>query len=192
MTITKSLLFSSLCALSITAAACKGDKAGDKPGDKGAAGAKVADDDTAAAPPPAKLVYKKLGSLPLEANIPDDAKIDDNSATAGFPSVTIWASPTNFVSGAGDESFAAQTFDKAKEEIQKDPNPFKQFTKAEATPDGWRLEYELSSMIDKTPVYGFKARFQVDGKPYECGSNVNSAAERDTIKAACTSIRKAK
>ena len=181
MTITKSILFT--CSLSIAAVACKASDKNEAPV------AKTADPATAA---PAKLAWKKLGDLGLEASVPDDANIEDKSKSAGFPAVTVWATPTTFINGAGDDSLSAQTFDKAKEEIQKDPNPFKQFTKAETTPDGWRLEYELESMVDKKPVYGFKVRFKIDGKPYECGSNGDSTAERDNVIKLCTSIRKAK
>ncbi len=185
MTITKSILFT--CSLSIAAVACKASDKSEAPV------AKAADPATAAAAPaPAKLAWKKLGDLGLEASVPEDSNIEDKSATAHFPSVTVWANPTTFVNGAGEDSLSAQTFDKAKEEIQKDPNPFKQFTKAETTADGWRLEYELESMVDKKPVYGFKVRFKIDGKPYECGSNGDSTAERDAIIKLCTSIRKAK
>ena len=164
----------------MTIAACKsGDKA---PADQPAA--------AAATPTAAKLVYKPLGGLGLEAQVPDDANVDDNTKTAGFPSVTIWSQPTTFVNGAGDDSMSPQTFDAAKQEVQKDPNPFQKFTKQQATPDGWQLEYELQSMIEKKPVYGYKVRFKIDGKAFECGSNGNSTAERDAVVKLCSSIRK--
>jgi hypothetical protein len=162
----------------IALAACKA-------GDKAPAG-----EPAPAAAPAAKLVYKPLGGLGLDAQLPDDANVDDNTKTAGFPSVTIWAQPTTFVNGAGDDSASPQTFDAAKQEIQKDPNPFQKFTKQQTTPDGWQLEYELQSMVEKTPVYGYKVRFKIGGKPFECGSNGNSTAERDAVIKLCGSIRK--
>ena len=178
-TMTKTLFALSL-GLALTA--CKGgDKAGTTdPAAKGA--------DPAAAP--AKLVYKALGGLGLEAQVPEDANIEDSTKSAGFPSVSIYAQPTTFVNGAGEDSMSPQTFEAAKKEVQKDANPFKRFTKEETTADGWKLEYELESMIDKAPIYGYKVRFKVDGKPFECGSNGRSTAERDAIVKLCTSIRK--
>jgi hypothetical protein len=188
MTITKSNLFSVLL-LGLAVAGCHGGS-DDKSG--ATSGAKAVDDQGATAPAPAKFVTKPLGSLGLQASVPEDATIDDNSKTAGFPSITIASTPMTFVSGAGEDSLSAQTFDAAKQEVQKDPNPFKRFTKSEVTADGWKLEYELESMMDKTPVYGFKVHFKVDGKPFECGSNGGSTAERDTVIKICTSIQKAK
>jgi hypothetical protein len=180
-TLTKTFLFS-LCSLGLALAGCNGDKAGDQP----AAASKTAGAPAATA----KLVYKPLGSIGLEAEVPDDANIEDNTATAHFASVSIYASPTTFVMGAGDDSLEPQTFDAAKKEIQHDANTFKKFTKEEQTADGWRLEYELESMIDKTPVYGYSVRLKVAGKPFTCGSNTNSTAERDRVVKLCTSLRK--
>ena len=169
-----------LCSLAI---GCKGSS------DRAAAPAdKTASAEPAA--PAAKLVYKPLGTLGLDAQVPDDANIDDNTKGAGFASVTIWAQPTTFVMSAGEDSPQPSTFEAAKQEVKKDPNPFQKFTKQEQTPDGWVLEYELQSMIDKSPVYGYKRRFKIDGKPFECGSNGNSTAERDAVIKLCSSIRK--
>ena len=64
------------------------------------AGGTTAEKPAAAAAAPAKLSFKKLGSMGLEAEVPDDANIDDTTKGAGFPSVTIYASPTTFVSGS--------------------------------------------------------------------------------------------
>jgi hypothetical protein len=171
-----------LCTLAI---GCKG-------GDHAPAAADKTTGAEPAAPPAAKLAYKPLGALGLEAEVPDDANVDDNTKSAGFPSVTIWAQPTTFVNGAGADSMEPQTFDAAKQEVQKDPNPFQKFTKQEATSDGWKLEYELQSGIDKATIYGYKVRFKVDGKPFDCGSNGRSTAERDAVVKICSSIRKQK
>jgi hypothetical protein len=95
------------------------------------------------------------------------------------------------VFGGGDLSPLKADIDGAKAEIQKDPNPFKSFTKEEKTATGWRLEYELESMIDKKPVYGVQIRTVIDGVPFDCGSNTQSAAERDNVIKICSSLRKA-
>jgi hypothetical protein len=184
-TMTQTFLFS-LCSFSLALTACKG---GDK-AEPAAGAAKTASDPGAAPAAAAKLVYKPLGGIGLEAEVPDDANIEDTTATAHFASVSIYAQPTTFVSGAGDDTMEPQTFDAAKQEVQKDPNPFKKFTKQEQTADGWKLQFELESLIDKKPVYGYKVRFKVAGKPYTCGSNGDSQAEVDRIIKLCSSIRK--
>jgi hypothetical protein len=174
-----------VAALSIlaTTAACKKDEA--KAGDKAAA--KSGDQ----AAPTAKPQWMKLGALGIEAEVPADATVDDNTSGAGFPAATIWTTPTTFVFGGGDLSPVKADLDGAKAEIQKDPNPFKSFTKEEKTATGWRLEYELESMIDKKPVYGVQIRTTIDGVPYDCGSNTGSTAERDNVIKICSSLRKA-
>ena len=183
------LSLTAVLALSLATTGCKkkeeggGDKAA-KPGETAKPGG--------APPPAAKLEWKKLGGLGVEVEAPSDATVDDNTANAGFPTATIWASPTTFVHGAGDMSPLKPDLDGAKAEIQKDPNPFKQFTKEEKSDTGWHLEYELSSMIDKAEtLYGVSIRTTIDGKPFECGSNARSTAERDNVVRLCKSLRKA-
>ncbi len=176
-------LVAALSLFTITAAACKKDEA--KAGDKAAA--KAGDQ----AAPPAKLAWTKLGALGVEAELPADATVDDNTAGAGFPAATIWTTPTTFVFGGGEMSPLKADLEAAKAEIQKDPNPFKSFTKEEKTATGWRLEYELESMIDKKPVYGVQIRTSIEGQSFDCGSNTQSTAERDTVIKICSSLRKA-
>ncbi|MCA9676572.1 MAG: hypothetical protein H6708_30195 [Kofleriaceae bacterium] len=170
-----------LLPLAVTTA-CKKDDAR-----AGAAEAKAAEP----AAPPAKLTWARLGGLGLEAQVPDGTTVDDNTAGAGFPAATLWTSPTTFVMGAGELSPLQPDLAAAKGEIQKDPNPFKRFTKEEPTEGGWRLEYELESMIDQTPLYGVQIRTTIDGQPWECGSNTSSPAERAQVISICASLRKA-
>src|SRR5687768_4495174 len=94
-------------------------------------------------PAEAKLEFKKLGGLPLEAEVPSDANIDDTSKGAGYPSVTIYASPTTFVSGGGEMSDLKPTLEETKARMEKEPgNKFKKWGKEEKTADGWVLEAE--------------------------------------------------
>ncbi len=186
----KSLTLTLAAALSLTliTTACKKKEADGG----GATAAKTADkavDKVAAAA--AKLEWKKLGALGVEAELPADATVDDNTANAGFPAATIWATPTTFVTGGGEMSPMKADLDGAKAEIQKDPNPFKAFTKEDKTDAGWHLEYELESMGDKAKIYGVSIRATIDGKPFDCGSNTRDAAERDNVIRICKSLRKA-
>lgn len=179
---TQLILISALSLLATTAACKKddaksGDNAAAKAGDKGG-------------PVAAKPTWMKLGGLGIEAELPADATVDDNTSGAGFPAATIWTTPTTFVFGVGDLSPLKADLDSAKAEIQKDPNPFKSFTKEEKTATGWRLEYELESMIDKKPLYGVQIRTTIDGQSFDCGTNSQSTAERDTVIKICSSLRK--
>lgn len=180
----KTLIVAAL-SLTLFTTACGKKSDGDKAkategGGKEGGGGKAA--------PPAKLEYKKIASLGLEVEVPSDANVDDNTANAGFPSATIWASPTIFLMG-GD--MIPSDFDKAKADIQKDPNPFKSFTKEDKTEGGWHLEYELESMMDKAVLYGVSIRQTIDGKVYDCGTNSSSKEEREKTIKICKSVRKA-
>lgn len=179
-------------ALATTVAACKKD---DKQGEGAAKTSdkadKAAGKDKKAEPAAPKLAFTKLGGLGVEAELPEGTQVDDNTAGAGFPSATIWASPTTFVHGAGDLSPIKADLAAAKAEIEKDPNPFQKYTKEQTTEGGWHLEYELQSMMDKETLYGVTVRTTIDGKPYDCSSNTRSAAERDAVAKICGSLRKA-
>lgn len=184
----KTLSVVTLASLSLTAAACKKDEAKEGGSAKPAAGDKGGGKGAAPAP---KVEYKKVGGLGLEIEVPADVTIDDNTSGAGFPMATVWTWPTLFVQGPGDLSPVKPDLDGAKAEIQKDPNPFKTFTKEEKTDTGWHLEFELESMLDKKPVYGVQIRTTIDGQPYDCGSNTSSPAERDAVIAFCRTLRRA-
>lgn len=180
-------------ALALTCFSCKKKEAtaGDKPaaGDK-AAGDKAADDKAAAA---AKLAFKKLGSLPLEAEVPDDANIDDTSKGAGYPSVSIYASPTTFVSGTGDMSDVKPTIEDTKAQLGKDPNKLKAFTKEDKIGDGWVLELTRESMIEPgKELYGVSVRRTIGGAAWDCGTNGSSKDEQAKAEKLCLSLRAAK
>ncbi|MBK9031413.1 MAG: hypothetical protein IPL61_08760 [Myxococcales bacterium] len=184
------IALATLATLTLTAAAC-----GKKKDDAAGSSAKPAEGGGKAAAP-AKLSYKKVGATGLEAEVPDDANVDDNSASAGFPSATIWATPTTFLTGAfsGDDwGMIKATFEESKTGIEKDAamvGKLKGFTKEEKTADGWQFEWEATSMTD-SPVFGIQIRLVIDGKAWDCGTNAGSPAERETAIKICKSVRKA-
>ena len=189
---TSTLAFITLASLSLVATGCGKKKDGAAESGKPAEGGKAA----APAAAPAKLEYKKIGATGLEAEVPADANVDDNSASAGFPSATIWATPTTFLTGAfskDDWGMIKATFEESKAAVEKDAamtGKMKGFTKEEKSADGWQLEWEATSMTD-SPVYGIQIRLNVDGKAWDCGTNAGSPAERETAIKICKSVRKA-
>ena len=141
---------------------------------------------------PAKLSFKKLGSLPVEAEVPDDANIEDSTKSAGFPSVTVYASPTTFIFGAGDMSDVKPTIEETKKRAAKDVNGFKSWTREEKTADGWILEGEGSSMVDNKPLYAVSVRRTINNAPYDCGTNADSKDAMAKAEKLCQSLRPAK
>lgn len=158
----------------------------------GGAGGTTAEKPAAAAPAsaPAKLGWKKLGSLGLEAEVPDDANIEDTTKGAGFPSVTIYATPTTFVSGAGDMSDLKPTLEETKKQLEKDPNKLKGWTKEDKTADGWVLEGDRESMTGGA-LFAISVRRTLGGKPFDCSTNADSKEARDKALKLCQSLRAA-
>lgn len=186
----KTILVAALSATLFTTTACgkktEGDKA--KPtegGGKSGGGA---------AAPAVKLEWKKVGGLGVEMEVPADANIDDNTAGAGAPAATIWASPTTFLSGDSgpdDLDMIKDTMDETKADIQKEAGTeFKGFTKEEKLEGGWHLEWDANSITGNT-VFGVSLRLTVDGRPWDCGTNAGSKEEREKVVKMCKSLRKA-
>jgi len=139
----------------------------------------------------AKLKAAKIASMSVAIDVPEGTKVSDDSKRAHFPSATIFASPTIFVTGKNDmfwkKDLAAQ-----KADIQKSPgNKFKKFTKETPAKDGFHLEYELTSMTGK-PLYSFRIRRTIGGKQYDCHTNTSSPEERAKGIKMCMSLRAAK
>ena len=141
---------------------------------------------------PAKLAYQKLGSLPLEAEIPSDANVDDSTKSAGFPSVTVYAQPTTFIFGPGDMSDVKPTIEETKDRVAKEVDAFKGFTREDKTADGWILEGAGESMVDKKPLYTVSVRRTIAGVPYDCGTNADTKDEIARAEKLCQSLRAAK
>src|SRR6185437_12829372 len=114
------------------------------------------------------------GGLALEAELAADSNVDDTSKGAGYPSVTIYASPTTFVSGPGEMSDVKPTIEETKARLLKDEKTLKP-TREDKTADGWIIEMTGESM--GSPIIAVSVRRTLDGKPYDCGSNVRNKAE---------------
>ena len=56
---------------------------------------------------------------------------------------------------------------------------------------GWHLEFELTSMMDQSPLYGVEIRKTIEGKQYSCSRNDRDVANRDAVAKACLTLRKA-
>ena len=142
---------------------------------------------------PAKLSYHKLGDLPLEAEVADDATITDNTKGAGFPSATIYASPTTFVTGAGEMSDLKPSIDDTKKELAKDPNKLKAYTREEKTADGWILEMTREAMVEPgKELLGVEVRRTINNQPWDCGTNADTKEEIARVVKLCQSLRAAK
>jgi len=151
----------------------------------------------------AKLSYKKLGSLGLEAELPDGADIQDTTKGAGYPSATIYAAtlPTTFLSGPGEMSDVKPTLEDSKARFVKDAlmnldsdkrdaaEAHLKPTREEKTADGWILEMSGAEMGDTIAV---SVRRTFDGKPWDCGSRVKSKDEVAQLEKFCKSVRVAK
>lgn len=184
MRITSILTSSFLSILSL--AACNSKKP------DGSAAAATAAKAAEPAAPAAKLAYQKLGTLPLEASVPADTKIDDDTKSAGFPAVTIWMTPTTFVWGAGDMSTVQPTMEKSEDAAVKEVvGTFKGWTRTEKTADGWILQGTGTS-LSNDPVYPVLVRRTIGGQPYDCKTNAGSTDEVATVIATCQSLRAAK
>lgn len=182
-----------LLLLAGLAAACKSESNdANSTSGKPAASGKPAQGSTAAsgkAPAPAALAWKTLDKLGAKIEVPADVEVMDASADA--PGVSI-------VTPKGDLSIDvvvttdvyASTLEAAQAEIKKDPNAFKKFTVEKKTDDGWHLEFELESMIDKTPLYGVQVRKKIGDKSIQCSRNVKTEDERAKVAKACGSLTK--
>lgn len=186
---TQSCNFMLIAVLSVSLGACGGDtkKADGKDG-KVAAKAPAGDKKIEEAPKPAAVAAMKLPPLPLEMDLPSDAKVMDGSKDA--PNATVstntFSINVSTVTEAYPKDFAA-----AKKSIEGDPNKFKAFTKQEEIEGGWHLEFELTSMMDQSPLYGVEVRKTIDGKQYSCARNDRDVANRDAIAKACLTLKKA-
>lgn len=165
--------------------------------------AKGTEGESAAAKPaaPAKAaakVWKKVASMNIEVEVAADADVQDNTASSGFPSSTIYSldgTPTTFIFGATnlDESLAlSKDFESTKARLQKETNGFGKFTKEENKGEGFVLEFDGKNMIDNKPTYGVAIRSKVGNLVVECSTNADSETGRAAATALCNSIRAAK
>jgi hypothetical protein len=184
---TKTIQLSLALALALTAACSK--KGGD---DKAAA---KGTDKPAVAP-----VWKKIASIGIEVEVAPDADVQDNTASSGFPSSTIYSSgtPTTFIFGAKniDESIAiAKDLDATKARMQKEHSDGFKLTKEEKAADGVGFELRATStdMFEKDKLlHSIVIRSKVGDMVLDCQTNASSEAEIDATAKLCKSIRAAK
>jgi len=176
-------------ALALSFSACK------KGDDKGAPAAKAADK------PAVAPVWKKIASIGIEVEVAPDADVQDNTASSGFPSSTIYSTdgtPTTFIFGAKDpaDSMAiSKDYDSTKARVQKEMDGFKSFTKDEKAADGvgFELRYTGTDMIEKDKaLYGVTIRSKVGDLVLDCSTNASSEADIEKTAKLCKSIRAAK
>lgn len=186
---TKTIRISAVLALALVAAC------GKKSDDKGGGAAKGTEKE---APKP---VWKKVASIGIEVEVAPDADVQDNTASSGFPSSTIYSmdgTPTTFIFGAKnpEESMAiSKDFDSTKARVQKEHNGFKAFSKEEKAADGvgFELRYSGSDMIEKDKtLYGITYRTKIGDTILDCSTNASSEAEIEKTAKLCKSIRAAK
>lgn len=167
-----------------------------KKGDDKAGGAAKTADKPAAAP-----VWKKIASIGIEVEVAPDADVQDNTASSGFPSSTIYSTdgtPTTFIFGAAnpEESLAiSKDFDATKARVQKEHNGFKAFSKEEKAADGvgFELRYSGTDMIEKDKtLYGITFRTKIGNTVLDCSTNASSEAEIEKTARLCKSMRAAK
>ena len=186
---TQSCNFLLIAALSVSFGACGGDtKKADAKDGKVAEKAPAGDKKIEEAPKPAAVAAMKLPPLPLEMDLPSDAKVMDGSQDA--PNATVSTSTGSINVSTVTEAYP-KDFAAAKKSIEGDPNKFKAFTKQEEIEGGWHLEFELASMSDQAPLYGVQIRKTIDGKQYNCARNDRDVANRDAIAKTCLTLRKA-
>lgn len=187
---TKTIQLSLALALALTAACKKGDDKG------GGGGAAKTADKPAAAP-----VWKKVASMNIEVEVAPDADVQDNTASSGFPSSTIYSTdgtPTTFIFGAKDpaDSMAiSKDYESTKARVQKEHSGFKAFSKDEKAADGvgFELRYAGTDMIEKDKtLYGVTIRSKVGDLILDCSTNASSEAEIEKTAKLCKSIRAAK
>ena len=142
----------------------------------------------AEAPKPAAgaLAWKNLDPLPVKAELPADVELMDASADA--PGVSVFNNGSFNVNVNEVTAVYATDLKGAKKELELDPNKVKKITKEEKTKDGWVLEWEAESMMDKKPLYGVQVRKMINKKGYQCARNVDDKAVADQISKACQTL----
>lgn len=186
---TKTIKLSLVLALAFTAACKKGD---DKGGGGGGGAAKPADK-------PVELAWKKIASIGIEVQVAPDADVQDNTASSGFPSSTIYSTgtPTTFIFGAKnlDESIAiAKDIDATKARMEKEHKDGFKVTKEDKGADGvFELRATSQDMFEKDKLlYSIVIRSKVGDMFLDCQTNASSEAEIEATAKLCKSIRAAK
>jgi hypothetical protein len=146
--------------------------------------APVAEPSKPAAAASARITLDKLGAT---IEMPAGAKAEDTSADAPNYSVAPEDFSYTVMVSTVTEAYPS-TYEASVDEVKKLTNGFKAYSRNEKTADGWVLEFEGESMMDKSPLYGVVVRKTVGGKALECARNESSKAARDAVLKACLSL----
>ena len=138
---------------------------------------------------PAAGAWVNLDKMGVKIQMPAGSKAEDTSADA--PNYSVAPEDYSYTVMVSTVTAAyTEKYESAVEEVKKSTNGFKAFSKNEKTADGWVLEFEGESMMDKAPLYGVMIRKKVGDKGIECGRNEPTKEARDAVAKACLSISK--
>ena len=138
---------------------------------------------------PAAAAWVNLEKLGAKIEMPAGSKADDTSADAPNYSVAPQDYAYTVMVSTVTEAYASN-WEAAVEEVKKNTNGFKAFSKNEKTADGWILEFEGESLMDKAPLYGVLLRKKIGDRSIECARNEPSKDSRDAVAKACASLAK--
>ena len=168
-------------------------------------------DGSAAGAPAAKAKpathVERLGTLALEADVPDGARIDDRTRLmpddGGAPDACVIVrgretqrdlevciindvypvQPPDACLKCWAWLPGTRTLPDEQRSLRaEDPNLA--FTKQETTPDGWLIEYRRS-----VQGYGIAMRRTINNSPWMCTAHVPSLTELDDVEQLCRSLR---
>ena len=185
-------------AFVVPLAACNKDD-GNGGGSTGGA-AKLAEPAAKSGAPAAPLTWKKVASMGIEVEVTSNSEVEDNTASARFPSSTVYpmdGTPTTFIFGAKDPAdsvMISKDLDATKERIKKELSGFKAFTKEDKTAkNAFELRYTGTDMMETDkPLYGVTIRSKVAGLVLDCSTKARTEAEIEKTVKLCKSIRAAK
>jgi hypothetical protein len=147
---------------------------------------KAAEAPKPAAPAEGWVVLEKMG---MKIEMPPGSRAEDTSADAPNYSVAPEDYAYTVMVSTVTPAYAS-TYEAAVAEVKKHTNGFKAFSKNEKTADGWVLEFEGASLVDKEPLFGVVVRKKVGETSVECARNEHSVAARDAVARACVSLAK--
>jgi hypothetical protein len=133
------------------------------------------------------MTWKAFDKMGLQVEAPADAQFMDWSQDAPAGS---YAAPGFSVRVSTVTPAFAQTFDRAKQEHEKDPGcVFKSWTKAETNADGWHLQWQCENAIGKEVNHAVEIRRRFGAKAVDCWEKRPTAEEDERAVKACRRIK---
>jgi hypothetical protein len=136
----------------------------------------------AAAPTTKTYKMEKLGlsfQMPVEVEVGESMELMDSVT---FPCCGGGAIQVNPVKA--DSMVAAKNLEEAKKSVNDFQSP--KLTKAEATTDGWRVEYDHDSGMGRT--FKVTIRRTIDNKAFDCETTGGEAAKAQLAAKACETL----